>query len=109
MAIDSTDVIHQKEHYKIGDLEGKGIFIFDAEGNQITDFGGVTSRLVNVLIDSIDLNLKYLGDAALGSGEDAAVWRIRRIDETNLMEQTWADGDDNFDNIWDDRESLSYS
>lgn len=56
-------------------------------------------------------NLIYYGLAAIGSATSAAVWQVRKFAYTgsNMTSQTWADGDNYFNNIWDDRASLSYS
>ena len=56
----------------------------------------------------------YIGEAAPGSLTSAAVWRIKRIEFTNPgvdedLETLWADGDSQFDNIWDNHLALSYS
>ena len=52
----------------------------------------------------------YIGEADPGSLTSNASWRIKRIVETGPdSEITWADGDSDFDNIWDNRLSLSYS
>lgn len=50
----------------------------------------------------------YIGHAATASAEGDAVWRIKRMTnaDTTIL---WADGNGSFDNIWDDRTSLSYS
>lgn len=53
----------------------------------------------------------YIGEANPGSLSSAAVWRMKRLTlnaEGDVTEE-WADGDANFDNIWDNRLSLSYS
>lgn len=55
---------------------------------------------------------RYVGYAAPGSLTSAAVWRIVRItydanDNPTVVE--WADGNNGFDNIWDNRAALSYS
>lgn len=54
----------------------------------------------------------YKGEANPGSAESGAVWRISFITiataDSDVVE-IWADGNANFDNIWDDRLSLSYS
>ncbi len=50
----------------------------------------------------------YIGDAAAGTADAAASWRIKRLtnaDNTIIF----ADGNTNFDNIWTNRASLSYS
>ena len=52
----------------------------------------------------------YIGDAKPATATSAATWRIKRMVETGPdLEILWADGDANFDNVWDDRAGLSYS
>jgi len=59
--------------------------------------------------DSADPDLVYGGRAATeGASTAAAVWQILRVVvSTGVVD--YADGDVLFDNVWDDRESLSYS
>lgn len=61
--------------------------------------------------DQIDPTLAYLGDAQPGVATSAASWRMRKLDfgVDGDVTVTWADGDANFDNVWDDRASLTYS
>jgi len=61
-------------------------------------------------VDFIDDSTLYRGEAVPGSAESAAVWRIRKITIAvdNDVSETWADGNDNFDKAWLDRESLIY-
>jgi len=56
-------------------------------------------------------NLIYLGRAAGGSSKASAVWQIKKFtySGSNLTDTQWADGDQAFDNIWNDRAGLSYS
>ena len=72
--------------------------------------------MVETIIGELALQLDevgsttYIGEAEPGSLTSASLWRIKRIVETGPdSEITWADGDSNFDNIWDDRLSLGYS
>jgi len=52
----------------------------------------------------------YIGEAFPGTPTSSALWRIKRVVETGPdSEITWADGNSDFDNIWDNRLSLSYS
>lgn len=53
----------------------------------------------------------YKAFADAGSIETAAVWRISKLvlDTDDDLVTTFADGDTNYDNIWTDRLSLSYS
>lgn len=59
--------------------------------------------------DSGDTNVSYLGTATPGTATSAAAWQIIKIDENTGTVLTYADGNVEFDNVWDDRESLSYS
>lgn len=51
---------------------------------------------------------KYIGEAAPGTATSAGSWRIQRL---TVADNTivWADGDGEFNNVWDDYASLSYS
>lgn len=58
--------------------------------------------------------VQYLGWADPGSSISDAVWRIQKLiyGDGNTKPPTaviWADGDQNFDNIWDNRTSIEYS
>lgn len=50
----------------------------------------------------------YVGKAATGSSTASAVWQIQRITQSDAT-ILWADGNGNFDNVWDNHASLSYS
>lgn len=67
---------------------------------------------LQVAEDSSDSDIFYIGWADPGTATSEASWRIQRFTETsNLFDigGEWADGNADFDNIWDDRETLSYS
>jgi len=94
------------------------ILIYDpATGKFIADsFINVLDRLkaelevqYNRLIDVVG-SYTYVGEALPGTATTEAKWRIKRIEEIgedfNIL---WADGDANFNNIWDDRTSFTYS
>lgn len=55
----------------------------------------------------------FIGRALIGTADSAAAWKISFLDETNVSGSVailkWADGNANYDNIWDNRTSLSYS
>lgn len=52
----------------------------------------------------------YSGKAAPGQGTSEPVWQIARFNASgNPFTYEWADGDNKFDNVWDNRTSLSYS
>ena len=65
----------------------------------------------NKLIDYDDnLNYYYIGEANPGTVESEAKWRIKRIEEIgddyNIL---WASGTAEFDKIWENRASFTYS
>ena len=55
--------------------------------------------------------LAYVGRAEPGAAESAAAWQVQKLvfGIDGDVAVTWADGNAAFDNIWDDRASLSYS
>lgn len=61
--------------------------------------------------DNESNQLQYTGWADPGSEPSNPVWRIRRtiFDGTGDGFWEWADGNDDFDNKWTDRTTLSYS
>lgn len=61
-------------------------------------------------LDRVSSTLSYAGRAATGVATSAAGWRIKEI--TRVGSQTivkFADGDTNYDNIWDNRVTLTYT
>lgn len=64
-----------------------------------------------VAYDYSGTDLIYSGRAPMGSAKSAAVWQIRKYTYStgNLVDIQWADGDSNYDNIWNNRASLTYS
>lgn len=53
--------------------------------------------------------LAYVGLASIGSPSSAPVWQIKQLDYTTGVDIKWADGNQNFDNVWDNRASLAYA
>jgi hypothetical protein len=64
---------------------------------------------LSVLLDDTNPALLYVGEAASGSSTSAPSWRIKRVDLSSGVILVWADGNSNFDNVWDNRASLTYS
>lgn len=60
-------------------------------------------------VDEASATITYVGEAAPGSATAAAVWRIKRIDTTSGVSIKWAGGTAEYDKVWDNRASLSYS
>jgi len=56
--------------------------------------------------------LEYFGKAAVGSATSSGVWQIKNFtydSNSNLTGWLFADGNGSYDNVWDNRASLSYS
>lgn len=76
-------------------------------GNLNVNSANLSESLLQV--DSVG-NTTYLGYADAGSLTSASVWGIKKIVEvSNDVSITWADGNTNFDNIWDNRLTLTYA
>ena len=62
-----------------------------------------------IAIDEVSGNVTYIGMAKVGSATSDAVWQIRRITKSGTVTLfEFTDSDERFDNIWDNRASLSY-
>lgn len=61
-------------------------------------------------IDEASSTVTYIGKADTGTLNAAAEWQIQRITVSGSVTSIeWADGNAAFDNVWNDRASLSYS
>jgi len=61
--------------------------------------------------DFVGEDVIYRGEAAVGSPESGAVWRIRKIllASDGDVTETWADGTAAFDKTWTNRATYTYS
>lgn len=71
---------------------------------QTISFGGFKFSLRLDTVGSID----YVGEASIGTATSASSWRIKKVDSTTGIVVQWA-GSGVFDQVWDNRASLSYS
>ena len=123
VTVDDSATLH-------GNNQNCGWLIFGAGGNN-TVWGDITGTLSDQTdlqtaldakleeevfaqqIDFITDDLLYRGEAEPGTATSDPLWRIRRItiDSGNEgdISTVWADGDNDFNNVWDDRLGLSYS
>lgn len=63
----------------------------------------------SIRIDQISDTLLYIGEGNLGADESAPVWSIKKIEQIgSVWRITYADGNQNKDNVWSDRLTLSY-
>lgn len=62
-----------------------------------------------IRIDTVSSTLTYIGEASVGANNSDAIWRIRKLETVGtVLSVQWADGDFQFDNVWDNRASLTY-
>jgi hypothetical protein len=61
------------------------------------------------LVDNSGAGVVYKGYSAVGTLTTSPLWAIEKVrSQSGLETHTWADGNKNFDNIWNNRESLTY-
>lgn len=98
-------------------IDGVGIYTYDetsdsfvaASPNNPIPVISSSSRVYTTRYDESTASISYLGKALIGSSESDGVWMIQEMTDTNGdITIKFADGDSNFDNIWDDRATLSY-
>lgn len=54
--------------------------------------------------------VSYVGKANINNPSNLPVWQIRKITQTGtVVSVMYADGNDRFDNVWDNRAALVYS
>lgn len=61
-----------------------------------------------LILDSSATPVLYVGQALPGTATTSATWSIKKIDTSSGVIIKWADGDTNFDNVWNNRASLIY-
>lgn len=86
-------------------------------GENVTITNFPSDQLIHGKTDPYDYTLRmdtvgaiiYIGKAIVGSDGEDAVWQIKSIDSTVGLVILWADGNNNFDNIWGNHTDLDYS
>ncbi len=74
--------------------------------DQITVFTGDEAKKID---DTSTNKITYVGAAVVGANGASSVWKIFRINETSGFSIEYADGNSNYDNIWNNRTSLTYT
>lgn len=102
------NVIDMAEHGRVGGVSTGQGFKFISPINPSN--GEQPDSNYAMKIDASVAGTTYIGKAGIGSATSSALWSIKKIVESaSVTTITWADGDDLFNNVWDDRASLSYS
>lgn len=112
--MDNDDV----EFKRINSVADRSVLIFDPIKKKFVAtsideiIGEITTSVemqYNKVIDVVG-STTYIGEADPGSALASAVWRIKRIQVVgDVSTILWADGNSDFDNVWDNRAALSYS
>lgn len=78
---------------------------------QATNLEDIALKQYTLLLDEISSTVSYIGEALPGSLQEDPVWRIKKLDEggTPPLQIEWADGTSDFDKVWDDRATYTYS
>lgn len=102
----SEHLIANTEHNTIA--SAKKVLLVDDGGTAYT--AGSAPTYTTRLDETSTTSVTYVGKAVVGSSEASAVWQIQKIDETGaVMSIKFADGNSSFDNVWNDRVSLTYN
>ena len=105
-----------------GSEEVRDTNLIELEGN-LTFAGGYGKALITILsggdsevtyatrVDFVDATTMYKGEAAVGTTDNQALWRIAKyvFGSDSDVTVTWASGNDAFDKVWDNRTGYSYS
>jgi hypothetical protein len=76
----------------------------------IRNSGGTNGIRKPLRIDESNAGVIYYGYAPLNSRTSDAVWAIERATiDKDIIIYDWADNNENYDNVWDDRGVLNYN
>lgn len=65
-------------------------------------------NIITVLTDDVGTGVTYIGEAEPGTSTASAKWRIQKLDESSAdFNRKWA-GRGKFDQVWDNRLTLTY-
>lgn len=89
---------------------GEITIVARAESLEGTEVVSVTPDGYATQLDEASATVTYVGKAQPGTATSAATWQIFRMTKSGGdLAIEYADGDDLFDNVWNNRASLSYS
>lgn len=99
VVVSSTD-----DSIALGDTSGNLVKVSPKNG-LVTD-----SNDYAVQIDVVSSSVTYVGKAVIATATSAASWQVKKISVSGTVTSiTWAGGANSFNQIWDNRASLSYS
>lgn len=68
----------------------------------------LSTELETRVDETTNATYTYVGKAVPGTATSSAYWQIFRFETTGDLNKVFADSNDKFDNVWDNRDSLSY-
>jgi hypothetical protein len=88
--------------WEVATTSGQGTDVF------VTNLSGTDQA---VRLDVASSTVTYVGKAVVGASTAAASWKVFRMTTASDGDLTieYADGDADFDNVWDNRAGLSYT
>lgn len=92
-------------------LDSDKEIVLDVDTDQL--MADLNPQLIRNVDDDTANKFMFIGDAPTGTATSAAAWRIFRfdfnVDSSADIKKKYAEGSTDFDQVWDDRASLSYS
>lgn len=87
----------------------KVLAVMGLEWDGGTKINRLTGSNIATRIDDSADPIIYIGKAPIGTTNSDATWQVSKLDTSSGLVKTWADGDADFNNVWDDRTSITYS
>ena len=104
----------QLKSVEIGGTDGVAVrrLKINSDGSINVTGGSAAAQTVSKIDDTTTANVVYIGKAELTGAAIStagAVWQIKKLDTSSLaLDKKWADGDSSYNNVWDNRDSLTY-
>ena len=87
----------------LANISTKATAILDELQSDISD------KRLTVRLDQVSDNLFYVGKALIGANESSSVWQVVRYTQTGtILKSEYANGNEAFDQVWNDRTTLTY-
>lgn len=92
----------------VGGLDSINVKVTDITLSSDGDSVETRSQAMATRLDEVSSTLNYVGEAAVGSADSAAVWRIKRITTTGtVLKIEYASS--SYNQIWNNRAALTYT
>jgi hypothetical protein len=69
----------------------------------------ISAKRLTVRLDQVSDNLFYVGKALIGSVDSDSLWQVVRYTTTgSILKSEYANGSEGFNEVWNDRATLTY-